>query len=122
MRPSMSGDRRWEGNALCNLGVLQHMQGALDRARRPSFKRCRLHARSAPSGRGRDARHLGLVDVSAGQLEAAGLRYEEALRVARRIGDRRAEGQFLGYLGLAAGAATANRRSHRDLSSGESIP
>jgi len=44
--------------------------------------------------------NLGIVDEALGLPEDARAQYEAALEVARRLGDRRSEGQFLGYLGL----------------------
>jgi tetratricopeptide (TPR) repeat protein len=44
--------------------------------------------------------NLGLVHDAARRLEDAVVRYEAALAVARRIGDLRSEGQFLGHLAL----------------------
>ena len=43
--------------------------------------------------------NLGIVDDASGALDDARGHYEAALVVARDLGDRRSEGQFLGYLG-----------------------
>jgi hypothetical protein len=49
--------------------------------------------------------NLGLVSDAQGLGVQARQHLDTALRIAREIGDRRSEGQFLGHLGLAAGRA-----------------
>jgi tetratricopeptide (TPR) repeat protein len=94
------GNRKWEGNALCNLGLLHQLQGNLGEAR-STLQRALLVAREMGHARLEAIVlcNLGIVDDATGSPDDALGHFEAALVVARELGDRRSEGQFLGYIG-----------------------
>ena len=96
-----AGDRRWEGNARCNLGMLHQEQGkpaeartqfatALETARQMGHVRLEYTVLC----------NLGILLASEDRLEEAGQHFEQAVAAAVACADRRAEGQFRGYLAL----------------------
>ena len=52
-----------------------------------------------PALRGRCAGELGRIHLRLGDYQEARVRFDEALTVARQLGDRRGEGRWLGHLG-----------------------
>ena len=96
------GDHRWEGNGLCNLGLLCQEQGDWAEARE-SLEAAEAVARAI----GHVALeytvlcNLGILAESEGRLADATSAFQQSVSAARRAGDRRAEGQFLGYLASA---------------------
>jgi predicted ATPase/class 3 adenylate cyclase len=95
------GDRRWEGNARCNMGLLLQEQGKHDPARQ-QFEQALSLAREI--GHVRLAYtvlcNLGILLADEGRLDNAGEHFERAVLTARDSADRRAEGQFSGYLAV----------------------
>jgi predicted ATPase/class 3 adenylate cyclase/uncharacterized protein HemY len=95
------GDRRWEANSRCNLGLLHFGQ------RRYAQAQTEL---SLALEAAREMGHanllaivqcnLGLVAESLGAPDEALAYHEASVALARDTGDRRSEGQILGYLGL----------------------
>jgi predicted ATPase/class 3 adenylate cyclase/Tfp pilus assembly protein PilF len=96
------GDRQWEGNTLCNLGLLLHQQGAMGEARAALEASLSV---ATEMGYARLAAvvhcNLGIVLEATLLREAAARQYQQAIAIAKSLADRRSEGQFLGYLGLA---------------------
>lgn len=94
------GDRLLEGKTLSNLGMLRYMQ------RRPADS---LQASEAARAIARELGYahleciaqcnVGLALNAVDELERAQAAFESTLELSRRIGDRRTEGQTLGYLG-----------------------
>jgi tetratricopeptide (TPR) repeat protein len=95
-----TGDRRWEGNAHCNLGLLHHEQGHGALAK-PEFDNALRVARELGHARLETMVlcNLGIVLEADGSLEEACGYYEQAIAHARELLDRRSEGQFSGYVG-----------------------
>jgi predicted ATPase/class 3 adenylate cyclase len=95
------GDRRWEGNARCNFGLLLQEQGRAEPARQ-QFERALALAREI--GHVRLAYtvlcNLGVLLAGEGRLEEAGEQFARAVAAAGDAADRRAEGQFSGYLAV----------------------
>jgi hypothetical protein len=95
------GDRRWEGNMHCNLGML-HLGAAAPsagtrRARSPRWRsRAMGHARLECTV----LCNLGIALEAQGETGEGAERYEDAVQLAGELADRRSEGQFRGYLGL----------------------
>jgi len=95
-------DRRWEGNTRCNLGLLLQEHGRGDEAE-SQFRQALAIAREIGHAmlEATVLCNLGIrLDVR-GELASACTHHEQALEVALRMGDRRAAGQFSGYLGEA---------------------
>jgi len=63
----------------------------------------------------------GIVYDSLGRPDEARSRYEAALAVARELGDRRSEGQVLGYLGLLHARQAGSTRRAPASNSGEAL-
>lgn len=96
------GDRQWEGNTLCNLGLLLHEQGAFADAFEALQSAMSVAEEMGYARLGAVVRcNLGLVLEALEQREEATAHFEMAVAAAHALGDRRSEGQFLGYLGLA---------------------
>lgn len=95
------GDRRWEGNARCNLGLLLQEQGRREAARR-QFEQALALARDVGHVRLSYTVmcNLGILLSDEGRLDEAGQHFERAVLAARDCADRRAEGQFSGYLAV----------------------
>jgi tetratricopeptide (TPR) repeat protein len=94
------GDRRWEGNARCNLGLLHHDQGRSDEARSQfevalQMSRAMGHTRLECTV----LCNLGIVFEAQDGLDEARGYYEKAVAAAHGLADLRSEGQFRGYLG-----------------------
>ena len=95
------GNRRLEGNTLCNLGLLYQVQGQFGDA---------LEQLEPALAVARDLGNaqlecivlcnLGMVYDSLARFDEACDHFEAALAIARAMGDRRREGQFLSYVGL----------------------
>ena len=96
------GDARWKGNAHCNLGLLCLDQGELREARRHLDAAISI-ARQMGNGplEYTVLCNVGLIDDREGNLNDAVNRFQEATTMATRATDRRAEGQFRGYLAAA---------------------
>ncbi|WP_284614710.1 ATP-binding protein [Aquabacterium humicola] len=95
------GDRRWAGNAHCNLGLVLQEQGHRGAARE-QFSRALAIAREI--GHVRLAYtvecNLGILAAAEQRLDDADRHLRQAVESAQAAGDRRAEGQFRGYLAL----------------------
>jgi tetratricopeptide (TPR) repeat protein len=65
--------------------------------------------------------NLGMVYDSLAQFDEARDRFEAALAVARDLGDRRSEGQFLSYLGLLHARQGAFDEARHCLDTGEAL-
>jgi tetratricopeptide (TPR) repeat protein len=95
------GDRRWEGNARCNLGLLLQEQGRAEPARQ-QFEQALALARDI--GHVRLAYtvlcNLGILLAGEDRLDEAGEQFARAVAAAGEAADRRAEGQFSGYLAV----------------------
>ena len=94
------GDRQWEANARCNLGLLHLTEG------RPGDARTELEAALRAAREMGHAQllsivqcNLALVAEALGDSDQALVYHEAAIALAHDLGDRRSEGQFLGYLG-----------------------
>ena len=95
------GNRRLEGNTLCNLGLLHQVQGRFGEAVD------QLEAALAVARDMGDAQlecivlcNLGMAYDSLTRFDEASDYFEAALAIARTTGDRRRESQFLSYVGL----------------------
>ena len=116
------GNRRLEGNTLCNLGLLHQVQGRFTDA---------LDQLEAALDVARDLGHarlecvvlcnLGMVYDSLARFDEARDHFEAALVVARDLGDRRSEGQFLSYLGLLHARQGDFDEARHCLDSGEAL-
>jgi predicted ATPase/class 3 adenylate cyclase len=98
---SEMGDHRWEGNARCNLGLLHQEQGRSAQARE------QFETALTMAGQVGHVRleytvlcNLGILLSSESRLVEAGQHFERAVEAAAACSDRRAEGQFRGYLAL----------------------
>jgi predicted ATPase/class 3 adenylate cyclase/Tfp pilus assembly protein PilF len=95
------GDRRWEGSARCNVGLQLQEQGERGPARQ-QFEQALALAREM--GHVRLAYtvlcNLGILLDDEGRLDDAGEHFERAVLAARDSANRRAEGQFSGYLAV----------------------
>ena len=96
-----TGDRRWLGNACSNLGLLLLEQGHHAEAR---VQLDRAHGLARSTGDVRlqytVACNLGILLTVQGQLVEAERHMSEAVHAAVQAVDRRAEGQFRGYLAV----------------------
>ena len=116
------GDRRLEGNMLCNLGCMHQVQGRLAEA---------LGQLDAALALARDLGHaqlesvvlsnLGTVCDSLNRRDEALGHFKAALAVARELGDRRAEGLTLSGLGLLHAHRGDPDEARRCLESGEAL-
>ena len=95
------GNRRLEGNTLCNLGLLHHVQRRFTEALDP------LEAALAMARDMGNAHlecvvlcNLGMAHDSLARFDEARLHFEAALAIARELKLQREEGEFLSYLGL----------------------
>jgi tetratricopeptide (TPR) repeat protein len=114
------GNRRLEGNVLCNLGLLHQVQGKFPEA---------LDRLDAALAVARDLGHpqlegivlcnLGMVYDSMTRFDEARNHFDAALAVARDLGDRRSEGQVLSYLGLLHARQARFDEARQCLSAGE---
>lgn len=95
------GDRRWEANAHCNLGLVLQEQGQRAAACE-QFLLALTMAREM--GNGSLAYtvecNLGILASIEGRLDEADRHLQQAVEAAHAAADRRAEGQFRGYLAL----------------------
>ena len=116
------GDRRWEGNGRSNLGLLCQEQGrgadaraqfdiALSTAREVGFVRLAYIVLC----------NLGILLTAEGRLAEAAQHLEEAVKGAIANADRRAEGQFRGYLALALAKQGMIEAARESLNRGESL-
>ena len=96
-----TGDRRREGIALGELGLLHLERGRLDAAL-SHHEAALAIAREARNRRGEGIalRELGILHHDQGRLDAALSHCEEALAIAREVENRRGEGQVLNSLGI----------------------
>ena len=96
-----TGDRRWQGNACSNLGLLLQEQGHHAEAHQRLAQALALaqaagHVRLAYTV----ACNLGILLMAEGRLADAEQQLRGAVAAAGQAADRRAEGQFLGYLAV----------------------
>jgi transcriptional regulator with XRE-family HTH domain/tetratricopeptide (TPR) repeat protein len=96
-------DRRGEGEARWQLGVLAFHQGRLQQAE-DSMQKALVAARQAGDRRGEGEYlcDLGYVALRCGQLRAAEDYLLRSVRILRALGHRRGEAGVLGYLGQVA--------------------
>jgi tetratricopeptide (TPR) repeat protein len=116
------GNRRLEGNTLCNLGLLHQVQGrfgeALDQLEA---------ALAAARGTGNAYLeslvlcNLGMTCESLARFDEARDHFDAALAIARALGDRRSEGQFLSYFGLLHARQANFDEARRCLDSSEAL-
>jgi tetratricopeptide (TPR) repeat protein len=117
-----TGNRRLEGNTLCNLGLQHQLAGRFEEALG------RLGA-SLAVARDLGSRllerlvlcNLGMVYASLARFDEALDHFEASLVVARESGDQRSEGQFLGYLGLLHARQTRVDAARTCLSVGDAL-
>ena len=113
------GDRQWEGNTRCNLGLLLHelednagareQLEAADRIAR-SLGHKRLEAFTACN--------LGIVMEALDDVGAALAAYERAIAATQDLANPRLEGQFRGYAGLAFARVARRAESYASLERG----
>jgi tetratricopeptide (TPR) repeat protein len=115
-----TGNKRLEGNGLCNLGVLYQVQGRFEMAQQSG---CASLAIARDLGTVRLESivlcNIGMACDSLGRYDEARRHYEGAVALARQLGDRRQEGQFLGYLGLSHARQSQFDDARNCLSTGE---
>ena len=63
--------------------------------------------------------NLGILAEARGDLADASLHHAQAVEVAQRLGDRRAEGQFRGYLGACHAKCGRIEEAAQELAAGE---
>ena len=117
-----TGNRRLEGNTLCNLGLFNQLAGNVDEA---------LVQLGASLAVARDLGsrllecivlcNLGMACASLARADDAQDHFEAALVIARELGDQRNEGQFLGYLGLLHARQSRFDEARRCLKAGEAM-
>ena len=113
------GDRRGEGAALGNLGNAYADLGEPARPSSTTSRRWPSPGRSATGGaKGPTWATWGLAYADLGEPRKAIEYYEQALAIAREIGDRRGEGLALGNLGLAYCRLGETAQGHRVLRAG----
>ena len=116
------GDRQWEANARCNLGLLHFTEGrfaeaqadlevALAAARDMGYAQLLSIVQC----------NLALVAEALGQPDDARRYHREAVDMARKLGDRRSEGQFLGYLGVLLARQGEHTEARACLVAGEAL-
>jgi predicted ATPase/class 3 adenylate cyclase/tetratricopeptide (TPR) repeat protein len=111
------GDRRCEGRALINLGLLDTYEGRFESARAYLELALAIAREIKDRGIQSDAwNNLGTLESIQGQPEQALANYEAALALARESGDRSREGNLLGNLGpqYAEVGMTDKARSHNE--------
>ena len=93
-------DRRWEGNTRCNLGLLYQERGRSSDAE-AQFEKALALARDIGYSmlEATVLCNLGILRDGLADHSRACEHHAQAVEVAKRLGDRRAEGQFRGYLG-----------------------
>ena len=113
-------DRRWEGNTRCNLGLLQQDRGQ-STAAEEQFRRSLAIARELGHAmlEATVLCNLGILAEARGDLADASLHHAQAVEVAQRLGDRRAEGQFRGYLGACHAKCSRIEEAAQELAAGE---
>jgi predicted ATPase/class 3 adenylate cyclase/tetratricopeptide (TPR) repeat protein len=116
------GDHRWEGNARCNLGLLHQEQGRAAEAR-SQFETAMAIARRVGHIRLEYTVlcNLGILLAGEGQLVDAGRHFERAVELAVACADRRAEGQFRGYLAVNQARRGLLALARESLVTGESL-
>lgn len=94
------GDRQWEANTRCNLGLL-HLERGEPELALPELVWVEATARALGHARLRAVAccNLGLVLEALSRFKEAEASFEQAIGLARELGDERGEGQYLGYLG-----------------------
>lgn len=109
------GDRQFAANTRCNLGLLQHELGD-SAAARLTLDAAVLAARQLGHRRLEYTAlcNLGIVTEALGDQQAALACYDQAITQAGAVGDRHSEGEFRGYLALAA----ARQGRHADANTG----
>lgn len=93
------GDRRAEGDALADLGVVHHQLRELDAAQR-CYEAALVLLGGDARAEGRLRGNLGAVHHDAGRVEQARADYHRALALLEGAGDRRLLGIFLANLAL----------------------
>lgn len=99
-RTLLGHDRRWEGNTRCNLGLLLQEVGR-DAEAEAQFSAALVIARDIGHAmlEATVQCNLGILLEARGALPLARDHHQQAVDLARRAGDKRATGQFNGYLG-----------------------
>ena len=116
------GDRRWAGNGRCNLGLLCEEQGDLAGAK-DHLERAAQIAREI----GHAALeytvlcNLGILAEKEHRLEDARTSFAAAVAAANRAADRRAEGQFRGYLGQCLALLGQEDEAMRELQQADAL-
>ena len=99
------GDRRGEGHDLGNLGIAYRTWARWSRPSSTTSRRWRSPGRSATgAAKGPGLGNLGNAYRNLGQVEQAIQHYQQALEIAREIGDRRGEGPLASWAILGAGS------------------
>jgi tetratricopeptide (TPR) repeat protein len=116
------GDRRREGNTLCNLGMLHLVQKRPEKSIEVSEQALRV-ARELGHRRleGTVQCNLGLAYEERGSERDALSNFEAALRAVRELSDRRLEGQFLGYMGRTLARLGEFELARERLAAGEGL-
>lgn len=116
------GNRQWEADARCNLGLLHFAEGRwpaaqaeLESALAAAREMGHAHLLSVVQC------NLGLVAEALGEPEDAHSYHEAAVALSRDRGDRRSEGQFLGYLGLLHARQARFALARECLTTGEAL-
>ena len=117
-----TGDRRLEGNMLCNLGMVCFVQERLSDAEAAS-KAALVVGRELGNLRleGTVLCNLGIVYERLGRPGEAQTHFEAAVRQAHALADPLSEGEFLGYLGLLHARQGRHREARSCLDSGEAL-
>ena len=116
------GDRMIEGNTLCNLGLLNYLDGRLEDARE-HLDMGLVVAREIGNveAEGIVLCNLGMVDDALAQLDHAQSHYDAALAIAREFELPRLEGQVLGYAGVLSARRGAFDEARSRLDTGEAL-
>ncbi|MDM8548956.1 CHAT domain-containing tetratricopeptide repeat protein, partial [Desulfobacterales bacterium HSG2] len=98
------GDRRGEGLALTNIGVVYYDLGQYDKALTYYGQALAIDREIGDRrGEGSDLSNIGVVYGNLGQYDKALTYYGQALAIRKEIGDRRGEGSDLSNIGVVYG-------------------
>ena len=117
------GDRLWEGNGHCNLGLLFQDQGRDADARAQFESALRIARRIGHVHLEYTVLcNLGMMLTAQGDFARAIEYLERAVDGARASGDRRKQGQFLGYLAIAQARSGHVAQARASLAAAEALP
>jgi len=120
--PPNQGDRMIESNTLCNLGLLNYLEGKFADARE-HLDLGLVVAREIGHVQceGIVLCNLGMVHDALGQLDEADGDYNAALAIAREFELRQLEGQILGYAGVLSARCRKFDEARSRLDTGEAL-